>query len=312
MLLLHIVGLVAFTAALTRFLRQSPAAASQRRWLQERSSLLDRLVTCPHCLSFWISAAATAALWGLAGLSYLQVGVYVLLSWRGSVYANLALDRALVRGRDRRQQRSEQSCRVCGAPYDAKRFLDRDGLLFCSRRCWFNYLRARPVARTQLVGPSGEIIPQEIYPLSYQDVTPGQARELLQAGEGYVYVDVRSVPEFQNGHPAGAVNVPLLHREAMGMVPNPDFLSVMGAHFQPDTPLLIGCQSGNRSARAAAALVAAGFTRVANVTGGFGGVRTADGQVVERGWFELGLPVDYGEPEGRGYAALGFRRRGAP
>ena len=33
-------------------------------------------------------------------------------------------------------------------------------------------------------------------------------------GEGYVYLDVRSVPEFEAGHPRGAYNVPLLHMRA--------------------------------------------------------------------------------------------------
>jgi rhodanese-related sulfurtransferase len=41
-------------------------------------------------------------------------------------------------------------------------------------------------------------------------VTPEQALELMRA-EGYSYLDVRSVPEFDEGHPEGAYNVPLLH-----------------------------------------------------------------------------------------------------
>ncbi len=36
----------------------------------------------------------------------------------------------------------------------------------------------------------------------------------LQAGEGYVYIDVRSIPEYERGHSAGAHNVPLLHVDA--------------------------------------------------------------------------------------------------
>ena len=40
-------------------------------------------------------------------------------------------------------------------------------------------------------------------------VTPPEASTLL--GEGWVYLDVRSIPEFDDGHPPGAANVPLLH-----------------------------------------------------------------------------------------------------
>ena len=36
----------------------------------------------------------------------------------------------------------------------------------------------------------------------------------LQGEEGYAYIDVRSIPEYEAGHPAGAHNVPLLHYDA--------------------------------------------------------------------------------------------------
>ena len=145
--------------------------------------------------------------------------------------------------------------------------------------------------------------------MSYKNVTPAEALQLLEEGESHRYVDVRSIPEFQNGHPKGSFNVPVMHREAAGMVPNPDFLTVMQVHFDQDTPLLIGCQSGVRSVRAAEALVASGFTQVTNVTGGFGGVKDQMGTVVVKGWFEEGLPVDYGDPDERSYAALHGQRQ---
>jgi hypothetical protein len=95
----------------------------------------------------------------------------------------------------------------------------------------------------------------------------------------------------------------------MGMVPNSDFVIVMEAHFPRDTKLLLGCQSGKRSLTAAEALVAAGFKDVTNVKGGYGGVKDPTGQSIEPGWFDQGLPTDYGEPEQRSYAALAGRRR---
>ena len=83
----------------------------------------------------------------------------------------------------------------------------------------------------------------------------------LQATDGYTYVDVRSVPEYENGHPEGAHNVPLLHRDSQTgqMTPNPDFLAVMQANYGSDAKLLIGCQVGGRSFRAAQILSAAGL-----------------------------------------------------
>ena len=97
----------------------------------------------------------------------------------------------------------------------------------------------------------------------------------LQSNEGCTYVDVRSVPEYDNGHPQGAHNVPLLHRDAATgqMMPNPDFLSVMQENYSTATKLLIGCQMGGRSLKAAQLLISAGYEDVTNVQGGFGGGR---------------------------------------
>ena len=96
----------------------------------------------------------------------------------------------------------------------------------------------------------------------------------LQTDDGHTYVDVRSVPEYERGHPEGAHNVPLLHFDpATGqMRPNPDFLAVMQANFPSDAKLLIGCQVGGRSGKAALILADAGYAPV-NVKGGFGGRR---------------------------------------
>ncbi len=128
--------------------------------------------------------------------------------------------------------------------------------------------------------------------------------------EGYTYVDVRSVPEFVQSHPAGAVNVPLLHRhEQTGqMSPNPEFLQVMQANFTPDTKLLIGCQVGGRSAQAAQVLGDAGLTNVSNVLGGFGGARDQmTGQIRAEGWAAAGLPTEAGAPSGKTYDELRSR-----
>lgn len=129
----------------------------------------------------------------------------------------------------------------------------------------------------------------------------------MQSDDGYTYVDVRSVPEYENGHPAGAHNVPLLHYDEQTgqMRPNPEFLLVMQANYPSDAKLLIGCQVGGRSARAAQLLDDSGYETVVNVKGGFGGHRDpASGQVIDDGWAASELPVDSGPSETFGYAAL--------
>lgn len=124
--------------------------------------------------------------------------------------------------------------------------------------------------------------------------------------EGATYVDVRSVPEFAQGHPAGAVNVPLLNRdERTGqMTPNAEFFAVMQGNFPTDARLLIGCQVGGRSAQAAQSLASMGYVDVTNVLGGYGGGR-------DQGWTQAGLPTEIEESPGASYATLRSKARKA-
>jgi rhodanese-related sulfurtransferase len=134
--------------------------------------------------------------------------------------------------------------------------------------------------------------------MAVKDVSVRGAHALQ--GEGATYVDVRSVPEFAEGHPAGAVNVPLLHADPHTgqMTPNPDFLAVIKANFAPGTPLLLGCRVGRRSAQAAHILANAGYTDLTNVLGGWAGA--PDGE----GWMQASLPTGHEAEPGRSYQAL--------
>ena len=129
----------------------------------------------------------------------------------------------------------------------------------------------------------------------------------LQTGEGYAYVDVRSIPEYESGHPAGAHNVPLLHYDAQRghQTPNQEFLAVMQANYAHDARLLVGCQVGGRSTQAAQMLASQGYQHVVNVRGGFGGARDpATGALVDEGWATAGLPVETTAPPGGNYNEL--------
>jgi rhodanese-related sulfurtransferase len=140
---------------------------------------------------------------------------------------------------------------------------------------------------------------------------PEEAARLVRE-EGYTYVDVRSIPEFEGGHPHPAVNIPILHADPQTgqMTPNPDFLDVVQAHFPKDARLVLGCRSGQRSARATELLLQAGYTTVVNMRCGFGGERNPYGQVVNPGWQDRGLPTSAENGEGVSYASLATRAGG--
>lgn len=124
---------------------------------------------------------------------------------------------------------------------------------------------------------------------------------------GAIYVDVRSIPEFRQGHPAGAYNVPLLHLDESSrqLRPNPDFVTVARANFPADAALVVGCQAGVRSQQACELLISAGFHNVTNVLGGYAG--SSYGQP---GWVNAGLPVETDAGPEREYDALQQKTKG--
>ena len=138
--------------------------------------------------------------------------------------------------------------------------------------------------------------------MSIKRITPEEAATLL--AQGWNYVDVRSVPEFEQGHPEGAYNVPFLHRAAHGMVPSPDFLAVMEAAFPRDSKLVMGCRTGARSLKAAELLVANGYQNVVDMRGGLAGELDAAHRITCEGWQARGLPVSRTPQPGRTYNGL--------
>lgn len=135
-----------------------------------------------------------------------------------------------------------------------------------------------------------------------KSVSPHEAKRLID-DQRWSYLDVRSEPEYQAGHPAGAANIPVMHAGQGGMTPNPDFLAVVEAVYPKDTKLILGCKSGARSFRAGEILLKAGFTMIINHGPGFEGQRDAFGAMQEKGWGPAGLPVETETP-GKSYAEL--------
>ena len=91
-----------------------------------------------------------------------------------------------------------------------------------------------------------------------------EARKLLSSGSA-VLVDVREQYEWDAGHAAEAVHMPIGELDA--------------AALPPDTELIITCRSGGRGTRATAVLIEAGLP-ARNLTGGM------------RGWRDAGLPLE--------------------
>jgi rhodanese-related sulfurtransferase len=128
-------------------------------------------------------------------------------------------------------------------------------------------------------------------------ITPAQAKKLMDE-EGYIYLDVRTQPEYVAGHPKGARNVPLMHSGWGGMQDNNEFMEVMTANFPKDAKIIVGCKSGQRSAKAAEILAAAGYTNLVDQRAGFEGTRNSYGSVTEPGWGTLELPSETETPGG--------------
>jgi phage shock protein E len=83
-------------------------------------------------------------------------------------------------------------------------------------------------------------------------IAPTKARELLSTGAKLI--DVRTRAEFDAGHLPGAINVPVgdLGSRATSLGPT-------------ETPLILYCASGTRSAMARSILKGRGFTQVFNL-----------------------------------------------
>lgn len=138
---------------------------------------------------------------------------------------------------------------------------------------------------------------------SRDQVSPREAQTLVEQ-HGYVYLDVRTVPEFDAGHAPHAYNVPLSFPSAQGLLHNERFVSQVGAALGERAKLVVVCASGVRSLRAAELLRNAGFHDVVEQHAGMEGIRDAFGRVKEKGHRDEGLPVTIETEPGRSYAEL--------
>jgi rhodanese-related sulfurtransferase len=105
-----------------------------------------------------------------------------------------------------------------------------------------------------------------------REITIDEVRAKLQAGEKFVLVDVREESEYAQDHLPGAIHLGkgIIERDIEERVPD------------PNTPMVLYCGGGFRSALAADNLQDMGFRNVLSMDGGI------------RQWREKGLPLTRG------------------
>ncbi len=125
------------------------------------------------------------------------------------------------------------------------------------------------------------------------DATPTEALDAVKSDERAVIVDVRTLAEWNFvGLPdVGRPVVTIEWNSFPSGEPNPDFLAqLQQAAIGEDQPVYFLCRSGARSAAAATAATAAGYTKAFNIAGGFEGDPDADGHRGSvNGWKAEGL-----------------------
>ena len=101
-------------------------------------------------------------------------------------------------------------------------------------------------------------------------VVPGFVHDRIQRGDGALLVDVRTQPEFNDGHAKGAINIPL---DLIGL----QQLNSQLTDWDPDAqPVFLLCEAGHRANQAAEKLRQEGLHQLAVIEGGTSAWRQAD------------------------------------
>ena len=77
--------------------------------------------------------------------------------------------------------------------------------------------------------------------MNIREMTPVDVAARLESETKAVYLDVRAEHEFEQGHPEGALNIPVFHFDpATGQPePNHQFLAVVLGTIDQDTPIYV-------------------------------------------------------------------------
>ena len=93
---------------------------------------------------------------------------------------------------------------------------------------------------------------------AYKQISPSEAKEIMDSNENVIILDVRELYEYEEGHIKGAVLIPYTEIENRAATELPDKESV----------ILVYCRSGRRSKIAAQTLADLGYKNVME----FGGI----------------------------------------
>ena len=93
---------------------------------------------------------------------------------------------------------------------------------------------------------------------AYLNITPEEAKQIMDSEEGYIILDVRTQEEYDEGHISGAIVIS--HEEITEKAEE--------VLTDKDQLILVYCRSGRRSKIAAEALVELGYTNIKE----FGGI----------------------------------------
>ena len=107
-------------------------------------------------------------------------------------------------------------------------------------------------------GPTSIIISEKGEKTMYKQITPKDAKKIMDSGEEHIILDTREQDEFDEGHIPGAILIPYteIGDKAETMIPD------------KDAQILVYCRSGRRSKIASEALSKLGYTDVKE----FGGI----------------------------------------
>ena len=107
-------------------------------------------------------------------------------------------------------------------------------------------------------GTTSVIVAEKGEKATYEQITPQEAKEIMDSGEEHIILDTREQDEFDEGHIKGAILIPYteIENKAEEMLPD------------KNAQILVYCRSGRRSKIASESLAKLGYTNVKE----FGGI----------------------------------------
>ncbi len=107
-------------------------------------------------------------------------------------------------------------------------------------------------------GPTSIIIAEKGEKAMYEQITPEEAKKIMDSGEEHIILDAREQDEYDEGHIAGAILITYTEIENKAEERLPD----------KNAQILVYCRSGRRSKIASESLAKLGYTNIKE----FGGI----------------------------------------